>query len=134
MIAREIDFHRIAAILDALPKFEEFCEKPKFDPSKPPSQQSEPAKDGMKKSAGGSGSGGRGGETSPSDFFPVIRVIDGQVCVDRLKWGIVPRFAPEPKVDYHTFNAVAETVATKAAYRHAWRERQRCLVPVEAFF
>jgi putative SOS response-associated peptidase YedK len=132
-IAREIDFHRIAAILASLPKFEEFTEKPKFDPAKTQSPNSMPAK-AVKNQPGGGGSGDVGSETSPSDLTPVIRVTNGRVSVDRLKWGLVPPHAPEPKVDYATFNAKAETVATTAAYRHAWRERQRCLVPVNAFF
>jgi putative SOS response-associated peptidase YedK len=133
-IAREIDFHRIAAILASLPKFEEFTDKPKFDPAKIPAEVPAPAKARKSQPGRGGGPGGSGSETSPSDFTPVIRVIDGQVCVDRLKWGLVPPHALEPKVDYSTFNAKAETLPTTAAYRHAWRERQRCLVPVEAFF
>jgi putative SOS response-associated peptidase YedK len=133
-IAREIDFHRIAAVLASLPKFEEFTDRPKFDPAKIQSPNSVPAKPVKNKSSGGGRSGEAGSETSPTDLTPVIRVTSGRVSVNRLKWGLVPPHAPEPKVDYATFNAKAETVATTAAYRHAWRERQRCLVPVNAFF
>jgi putative SOS response-associated peptidase YedK len=60
--------------------------------------------------------------------------VDNQVCVDWLKWGLVPPHEPEPKVEYNTFNARAENLTKSQAYRHAWGERHRCLVPVEAFF
>jgi putative SOS response-associated peptidase YedK len=134
-IARELDFHRIMAILAALPGFEEFTEKPRFDPAKIPSP-------GGSSSSGSSGSApassnkseDKGGETSPSDRTRVIRVVDGKLRIDLLKWGLVPPHSPEPQVPYSTFNAKAETVATSPAYRHAWRRGQRCLVPVEAFF
>jgi putative SOS response-associated peptidase YedK len=133
-IAREIDFHRIAAILASLPKFDEFTEKPKFEPTKIPARVAVPAKAGKNHLGGGGGIRESGSETSPSDFTPVMRLRDGRVCVDHLKWGLVPPHSPESKVDYATFNAKAETIATTPAYRHAWRERQRCLVPVNAFF
>jgi putative SOS response-associated peptidase YedK len=132
IILRELDFHRIAAILASLPAFEEFTEKPKFDPFKiPPQEREEPKKKG---SGGGGGGGGSEGETRPTQMFPVVRFVNGEVSIDVLKWGLVPPHSPEPQVDYATFNAMAETVTTKPAFRHAWRERQRCLVPVEAFF
>jgi len=67
-------------------------------------------------------------------MFPVVRFVNGEVSIDVLKWGLAPPYSREPQVDYATFNAMAETVTIKPAYRHAWRERQRCLVPVEAFF
>jgi putative SOS response-associated peptidase YedK len=134
-IARELDFHRIMAILAAFPGFEEFTEKPQFDPAKSPSS-------GGSSSSGSSGpvpvsgnkSEDKGGETSPSDRTRVIRVIDDKLRVDLLKWGLVPPHSAEPRVPYSTFNAKAETIATTLAYQHAWRQRQRCLVPVEAFF
>src|SRR5258706_161620 len=43
-----------------------------------------------------------------------------------LKWGLVPRWAASPKMGGRLVQARAETVATTAAYRTAFRWR-RCL-------
>ena len=38
------------------------------------------------------------------------------------------------KIGARCINAVAETVATKPAFRDAFARRQRCIVPVDAFY
>jgi len=50
-----------------------------------------------------------------------------------LRWGLIPSWAKDKKFSYHTFNAMAETVAQKPAYRSAFR-RQRCVVPANGFY
>jgi putative SOS response-associated peptidase YedK len=49
------------------------------------------------------------------------------------RWGLVPWAAKDPNAVRHTFNARAETVATKPVFRSAFR-RGRILVPVDAFY
>ncbi len=49
------------------------------------------------------------------------------------RWGLVPWSAKDPTVVRNTFNARAETVATKPIFRSAFR-RGRILVPVDAFY
>lgn len=51
----------------------------------------------------------------------------------QLYWGLIPRWAKEPKTPYSTINARAETVATKPTFRDAFR-RRRCLVAADGFF
>jgi putative SOS response-associated peptidase YedK len=70
----------------------------------------------------------------PTNNAPVIRVAaDGaRECV-LARWGLVPGWAPDLKFGNRCINARAETVAKLPAFRHAFR-RQRCLVPVNAFF
>lgn len=116
--AREIDFHRLAAVITSLPPFKQVAGGGAGGSTAAALSAAEPQPD----------------ETSPGDRTRVIRVVDNQVRTDLLKWGLVPPHAPEPKVDYATFNAKAETITTAPTFRHAWRERQRCLVPVNAFF
>jgi putative SOS response-associated peptidase YedK len=127
-IARWIDLRRLALDIQ-LPTFEEFTEKPGFEPSK------------RRSSGGGTSSAkhvldfyaGRN-EVRPTDRDLVVRVVGDEMRLDLLKWGLVPPFEPQPRTNYATFNAKAETIATIRAYRNAWQKRQRCLIPVEAFF
>jgi hypothetical protein len=104
-IAREIDFHRIGAILSSIPSFEEFTEKPRFDASKIPSREASVTPAGGTGVTKGSESTAKGGETKPTDRTRVIRVVDGKVRVDFLKWGLAPSHSAELELPYSTFNA-----------------------------
>ena len=50
------------------------------------------------------------------------------------QFGLVPHWAKETKSKYSTFNARAETVAQLPTFRDAWRNAQKCIVPVQAFY
>jgi putative SOS response-associated peptidase YedK len=49
------------------------------------------------------------------------------------RWGLVPFWADNPSVGAKMINARAETVATKPAFRHAFKQR-RCLIPANGFY
>lgn len=49
-------------------------------------------------------------------------------------WSLIPAWAESPRLSYSTFNARAETVHSKPAFRSAWRNAQRCVIPVSAYF
>src|SRR5690606_25370196 len=53
--------------------------------------------------------------------------------VDAFHWGLVPRWAKDPKIGSRMINARAETVAEKAAFRSALKKR-RCSVPADGFY
>jgi putative SOS response-associated peptidase YedK len=53
--------------------------------------------------------------------------------LDAYGWGLVPSWVDEPSVGSRMFNARAETVTTKPAFRDAF-ERRRLLVPVDGFY
>lgn len=53
--------------------------------------------------------------------------------VKSLRWGLIPSWATDPKIGAKTINARAETVATKPAFRSAFKKR-RCLVPASGYF
>lgn len=71
---------------------------------------------------------------APSQPVGAIRIAEGggREWV-RLRWGLIPAWAAEPKIPYGTINARAETVADKPAYRQAFR-RRRCLIPADGFY
>jgi putative SOS response-associated peptidase YedK len=57
----------------------------------------------------------------------------GERTLAAYKWGLVPNWAKDPSAIKGTFNARAEGIATKPMFRSAF-QRQRILVPVDAFF
>jgi putative SOS response-associated peptidase YedK len=50
-----------------------------------------------------------------------------------MHWGLVPRWAKDPSAGNRMINARAETLATKNAYKPAFRKR-RCLLPADGFY
>lgn len=57
----------------------------------------------------------------------------GERTFVRLHWGLIPSWAKDRKIGFHTINARAETVAEKPAFRAAFR-RRRCLIPADGFY
>jgi len=51
----------------------------------------------------------------------------------RHRWGLIPSWAKDPGIGAQMINAQAETVATKPAFRAAFRKR-RCLVLADGFY
>ncbi len=70
---------------------------------------------------------------TPNTQIPVIRQVDNQRQLSMMKWGLVPSWAPEPKIKYSTFNAKSEEAATKPAFRSAFKSRH-CLIPADGFY
>ncbi len=58
---------------------------------------------------------------------------DGHRVLGRFSWGLLPSWAKDPAMAGRTFNARAETVATKPTFRAAFASR-RCLVPADPGF
>lgn len=51
----------------------------------------------------------------------------------RARWGLLPSWAKDEKIGNSLINARCETVATKPAFRHAFR-KGRCLVLADGFY
>ncbi|HEX6287843.1 MAG TPA: SOS response-associated peptidase [Herpetosiphonaceae bacterium] len=69
----------------------------------------------------------------PTHTAPVVIEHKGQRELHAMQWGLIPAWAKDPKIGYKTFNARAETIAEKPAFRHAFKHK-RCLVPARAFY
>ncbi len=69
----------------------------------------------------------------PTHTAPVVVMESGRRELRGMQWGLIPAWAKDPKIGYKTFNARAETVAEKPAFRQAFKQ-QRCLVPARAFY
>lgn len=76
------------------------------------------------------------------DLQPRYNIAPGQPCptvgedragrrIGLLEWGLLPAWKDEPKGPF--INARAESVATKASFREAFR-RRRCLIPADGFY
>lgn len=52
----------------------------------------------------------------------------------RRQWSLIPPWADSPTMKFATFNARAETLADKPAFRSAWKHGQRCLIPASRYF
>ncbi len=68
------------------------------------------------------------------DVLAVVRRPDASKRQARLlRWGLIPMWAEGPTVGSRMINARAQTVATKPAFRRAFRER-RCLILADGFY
>ena len=50
-----------------------------------------------------------------------------------MRWGLVPAWAKDAKTGYSTINARSEEVASKPAFREAFKKRH-CLIPADSFY
>lgn len=69
---------------------------------------------------------------APREISPVVRIIKGQRRVDLLKWGIIPKWEPEPKTKFSTINARSDKVFESKLYKDDILHR-RCIIPVSGF-
>jgi putative SOS response-associated peptidase YedK len=70
---------------------------------------------------------------APTSKLPVVVSAAGSRILTLMRWGLIPSWAKDPKLGYSTFNARAETLATRAAFRGAWQAGRRCLVLVARY-
>jgi putative SOS response-associated peptidase YedK len=69
----------------------------------------------------------------PSQPLDALRAGPGSRRLERLRWGLVPTWAKDPKIGSRLALARVETVTTVNAFRDAIR-RRRCLVVVDGFY
>ena len=71
----------------------------------------------------------------PTQASPVLLPGEGANAarVEDMRWGLLPPWAKDAKIGASMINARLETVATKPAFRNAWKSR-RCLVPISSYY
>ncbi len=70
---------------------------------------------------------------APTQSVPVVRIDEGQRRLTTMHWGLIPSWAKDAKIGYSTINARADTIATKPAFRAAFKKR-RCLVVADGYY
>ena len=68
------------------------------------------------------------------DMLVATRSADGRRISELMRWGLIPRWAKDIKVGFSTFNARGDSVATRPAFRDAWKAGRRCLVVTNGFY
>jgi len=63
-----------------------------------------------------------------------IRSQEGKRVPKMMKWGLIPHWSKDDKLQYSTFNARSEDFRTKPSFRDAWKWGQRCLVVTDGFY
>jgi putative SOS response-associated peptidase YedK len=51
-----------------------------------------------------------------------------------MRWGLIPSWAKDMRIGYSTFNARAEGIHSRAAFRGAWKAARRCLVVADGYY
>lgn len=70
---------------------------------------------------------------APTQRIVVIPTIDMQREARRMRWGLIPYWANDMKMGSNLINVRAEGIATKPAFRSAFKSR-RCLIPADGFY
>lgn len=80
-------------------------------------------------------------DTYPLGTAPFIRLeVEGQeggkpaLVAEDGRFGLLPHWAAEYQFGRKTYNARSETVASKPAFRDAWKRAQRCIIPAEYIY
>jgi len=70
---------------------------------------------------------------APTQMIPVIIQENHENVLRVFRWGLVPFWAKDPAIGNRMINARSETVASKPAFRAAFKKR-RCLIPADGFY
>ena len=69
----------------------------------------------------------------PTQDFTSVRLDGSERTAVKLRWGLVPSWASDPRIGSRLINARAETVHERRAFRAAFK-RRRCLIPADGWF
>jgi putative SOS response-associated peptidase YedK len=70
---------------------------------------------------------------APTNDVYAVTAEGGVRRVEAYHWGLVPKWAKDPKIGSRMINARSETLAEKNAYKAAFK-RRRCIIPADGFY
>jgi putative SOS response-associated peptidase YedK len=70
---------------------------------------------------------------APSQDILAVAAGKGGRAGAKLRWGLIPFWAKDPKIGYKMINARSEGIESKPSFRHAFRQR-RCLILADGFY
>jgi putative SOS response-associated peptidase YedK len=75
---------------------------------------------------------------APTSNLPVVISNNGERTLTLMRWGLIPSWtqprAKDRKIGYSTFNARAEGLDSRPAFRSAWKAGRRCLVIADGYY
>jgi putative SOS response-associated peptidase YedK len=71
---------------------------------------------------------------APTSQLPIVVSRQRRRILTLMRWGLVPSWAKSITVGRSTFNARAEDMRTRPAFRGAWKAGRRCLVIADAYY
>ena len=71
---------------------------------------------------------------APTSQLPVVTSSASGRTLERMRWGLIPSWARDSKIARTTFNARAEGIDSKPAFRNAWQAGRRCLVVADGYY
>jgi putative SOS response-associated peptidase YedK len=71
---------------------------------------------------------------APTSRLPVVVSQSGTRTLTLMRWGLIPSWAKDARIGYSTFNARAEGIDSRAAFRGAWQTGRRCLVVADGYY
>ena len=71
---------------------------------------------------------------APTSKLPVVVAGNRGRTLTLMRWGLVPPWATDIKIGHSTFNARAEGIDRRPAFRAAWRTGRRCLVIADGYY
>jgi putative SOS response-associated peptidase YedK len=71
---------------------------------------------------------------APTSQLPVVVSTNGQRTLTLMRWGLIPSWAKDIKIGYSTFNARADGIESRPAFRGAWKAGRRCLVVADGYY
>jgi putative SOS response-associated peptidase YedK len=71
---------------------------------------------------------------APTSDLPVVTSSARGRTLELMRWGLIPPWAKDSKIARTTFNARAEGIDHKPAFRNAWQAGRRCLVVADGYY
>lgn len=73
------------------------------------------------------------GNVTPGQVMPVITKNDNSNQLDFMKWGLIPAWAKNYKIDHGMINARSESLTSKPSFKDSFKN-SRCLIPATGFY